>query len=145
MGSRALAAPPAAPGPPGLFMYPMDPPPFTNSAIGASETFDLLTDTDYDFLWDRVIAFPYRNIVPPSPYSVYLQDASNGLFLMGSPQNPVFAENLAGIGLRPAWLPKKVRIPKGTVLSGVFTMRQAIAVGSYQIQFCLVGKKVIDA
>ncbi len=137
MASRAAQLAPA-PGPPGLFVYPMDVQPPAGYGLPAAFTFDLLTDPDYDFLWDRIVAQGFIGKV----YSVYLQDATNGQLLMASPQTPIFNENIAGTGSLPYWLSKKVRIAKGTVLSATFNMRVG---GVASIQFCLVGKKVADA
>src|ERR1700683_1364382 len=115
MGSAYALAPPNAA--PKLYIYPMNPVIPTGAA--SVIIFDPLFDRDYDFLWDRVTES--HNL----PYSIYLQDATRGRTLMGSPAAPIFNENIAGPGRLPYWLPKPVLIPRGTILSGTFSNRVA--------------------
>jgi hypothetical protein len=128
----SAAAPPM--GPPQLFVYPVDVV-FTTGLANEQQKIDLLLDPDYDFLWDRI------NSVPNAFYAVFVEDATNGQILMGSRNQPVFLENIAGQGNLPAWLPKPMRIKKGTILSFTFTARVN---GLVNLEFCLVGKKVPD-
>ena len=124
------------------YWYPLNSPLL---AVGASGNALLQFDTDADFLWDRIdVASAY----PPGPngFSVYLQDASRGVPLIGSPLAPLFGPNVgantglfAPVALLPFWLPKPYRLRRGTVIAAVFNNLSGISIS---VQLVLTGRKV---
>lgn len=125
----AVTAPPG--GPAKVFTYVFNPPQLAANQVGAQAVMQL--DKDFDFLLDRYTA------TSTGLYSVYLQDSSRGIPLMSSLNAPVFGENIAGSAALPSWLAKKMRIPKGTILTATFNDRSGAL---NTIVFALVGKKV---
>jgi hypothetical protein len=127
--SPAVTAPPG--GPPKFFSYVFNPAQLTANQVGVQAVVQL--DKDFDFLLDRYTA------TSTGLYSVYLQDSSRGIPLMSSLNAPLFGENIAGSASLPYWLGKKMRLPKGTILSATFNDRSGAL---NTIVFTLVGKKV---
>lgn len=117
-----LPAPPATSD--DAFWYEFNPPALTANQQGV--TFQLLLDSDADFIWDQIFTSAF------GLFSMSLIDSSRGLPLIGSSDGqPVNVENFSfieqAIGLGgPAlglWLPKPYRLPAGTLLSAVFNNR----------------------
>jgi len=126
------------------FWYPINPPQLAANQQGVQASLQL--DTDKDFIWDRIFATCQSGGI--TGVSVYLQDASRGVTLLGNGIAPVFLENLGaapGAVAGPAqaviggWLPKPYRLQKGTILAGTFNNRTAVVTN---VAFCLVGRKV---
>jgi hypothetical protein len=120
----------------------------TVMAAGGSSQVQLQLDTDADFLWDRI------NAASPAPgfkaWSVYLQDASRGVPLIGSTLAPLGQVLVGGIGATtfvvpapyylPFWLPKPYRLRRGTILAATFYNVSDVA---NQVQLVLTGRKVM--
>jgi hypothetical protein len=118
-------------GPPRVFSYALNPPQMTANQSGVPAVIQL--DKDFDFLLDRFTA------TATGLYSIYLQDSSRGIPLMSSLNAPLFGENIAGTASLPYWLAKKMRLPKGTIITATFNDRSG---APNTVVFTLVGKKV---
>lgn len=124
------------------YQYPLNSPLIPIAGTGQAQ---LQLDTDADFLWDRIDAAGFGGF-----WSVYLQDASRGVPLIGSPLAPLGQVLVGGNGnimlagapsrMLPFWLPKPYRLRRGTILAGTFT--NLVLDSAIQVQLVLTGRKV---
>lgn len=109
----------------------------------------LQLDTDADFLWDRINCAGWTNGV--FTFAVYLQDASRGVPLIGSPLAALDQVVVGGNGAQcfalapfsyflPFWLSRPYRLRRGTVLRATFY--NLSTTDPVAVQLVLTGRKV---
>jgi hypothetical protein len=127
------------------YQYPLNSPTIAGGATGQAQ---LQLDTDADFLWDRINAAAFQG--GTHSWAVYLQDASRGVPLIGSPLAPLGQVLVGGNGAitiagnaslsLPFWLPKPYYLRRGTILAATFY--NLLAEQALQVQLVLTGRKV---